>query len=158
MTLTFKITFLKKYAFVWQGCIKLIKKRQYLHLADAFIQSDLQFQSGYTFSLVCVFPGNRTHSLLRCWCNDLPLSHRNTTLQYLYCYKRFSNKYTVFLNFQFIKESYRPNGSHTSLSTIFNCDNNRNVSLATNLNIRMNILTLKRNNRTLTSQRKTLEQ
>ncbi len=37
-----------------------------LHLADAFIQSDLQLQSGYTFSLVHVFPGNRTHNLLRC--------------------------------------------------------------------------------------------
>ncbi len=38
----------------------------FTHLADAFIQSDLQLHSGYTFSLVCVFPGNRTHNLLRC--------------------------------------------------------------------------------------------
>ncbi len=38
----------------------------FLHLADAFIQSDLQLHSGYTISLVCVFPGNRTHNLLRC--------------------------------------------------------------------------------------------
>ncbi len=38
----------------------------FMHLADAFIQSGLQLQSGYTFSLVCVFPGNRTHNLLRC--------------------------------------------------------------------------------------------
>ncbi len=44
-----------------------------MHLADAFIQSDLH--SGYTFSLVSVFPGNRTHNLLRCWRNALPLSH-----------------------------------------------------------------------------------
>ncbi len=44
-----------------------------MHLADAFIQSDLQLHSGYTFSLVCVFPGNRTHNLLRCWRNALPL-------------------------------------------------------------------------------------
>ncbi len=29
-----------------------------MHLADAFIQSDLQLHSGYTFSLVSVFPGN----------------------------------------------------------------------------------------------------
>ncbi len=36
-----------------------------MHLADAFIQSDLQLHSGYTFSLVHVFPGNRTHNLLR---------------------------------------------------------------------------------------------
>ncbi len=42
-----------------------------MHLADAFIQSDLQLHSGYTFSLVCVFPGNRTHNLLRCWRNAL---------------------------------------------------------------------------------------
>ncbi len=46
-----------------------------MHLADAFTQSDLQLHSGYTFSLVCVFPGNRTHNLLRCWRNALPLSH-----------------------------------------------------------------------------------
>ncbi len=38
----------------------------FMHLADAFIQSDLQLHSGYTCSLVCVFPGNRTHNLLRC--------------------------------------------------------------------------------------------
>ncbi len=37
-----------------------------MHLADAFIQSDLQLHSGYTFSLVSVFPGNRTHNLLCC--------------------------------------------------------------------------------------------
>ncbi len=49
-----------------------------MHLADAFIQSDLQLQSGYTFSLVCMFPGNRTHNLLRCWRNALPLSHTGT--------------------------------------------------------------------------------
>ncbi len=47
----------------------------YLHLADAFIQSDLQLHSGYKFSLACVFPGNWTHNLLRCWRNALPLSH-----------------------------------------------------------------------------------
>ncbi len=28
-----------------------------MHLADAFIQSDLQLHSGYTFWLVHVFPG-----------------------------------------------------------------------------------------------------
>ncbi len=38
----------------------------FMHLADAFIQSDLQLHSGYTFSLVYVFPGNRTHNLLCC--------------------------------------------------------------------------------------------
>ncbi len=39
------------------------KSYLHLHLADAFIQSDLQLHSGYTFSLVHVFPGNRTHNL-----------------------------------------------------------------------------------------------
>ncbi len=38
----------------------------FMNLADTFIQSDLQLHSGYTFSSVCVFPGNRTHNLLRC--------------------------------------------------------------------------------------------
>ncbi len=52
----------------------------FMHLADAFIQSDLQLHSGYTFSLVCVFPGNRTHNLWRCWHNALPLSHTGTPL------------------------------------------------------------------------------
>ncbi len=37
---------------------------------------------GYTFSLVCVFPGNRTHNLLRCWRNALPLSHTGTHYYY----------------------------------------------------------------------------
>ncbi len=50
----------------------------FMHLADAFIQSDLQLHSGYTFLSVYVFPGNRTHNLLRCWRNALPLSHRNS--------------------------------------------------------------------------------
>ncbi len=40
-----------------------------------FIQSDLQLHSGYTFSLVHVFPGNRTHNLLHCSTTE---PHRNT--------------------------------------------------------------------------------
>ncbi len=52
----------------------------HLHLSDAFIQSDLQLHSGYTVSLVHVFPGNRTHNLLRSWRNALPLSHTGTLL------------------------------------------------------------------------------
>ncbi len=50
----------------------------FMHLADAFIQSDLQLHSGYTFLLVHVFPGNRTHNLSLSWCNVLPLSHTGT--------------------------------------------------------------------------------
>ncbi len=53
----------------------------FMHLADAFTQSDLQLHSGYTFSLVSVFPGNRTHNLLRCWRNALPLSHTGTVFE-----------------------------------------------------------------------------
>ncbi len=34
-----------------------------LHLADAFIQSDLQYIQVKHFLSVCVFPGNRTHNL-----------------------------------------------------------------------------------------------
>ncbi len=49
-----------------------------MHLADAFVQSDLKLHSGYTFSLVYVFPGNRTHNLLRSWRNALPLNHTGT--------------------------------------------------------------------------------
>ncbi len=38
----------------------------FMNLADAFIQSDLQcIQAIHVLSL-CVFPGNRTHNLLRC--------------------------------------------------------------------------------------------
>ncbi len=58
---------------------RLIKKQQqHLHLSDAFIQSDLQLHSGYTFLLVHVFPGNRTHNLSLSWRNVLPLSHTGT--------------------------------------------------------------------------------
>ncbi len=49
-----------------------------MHLADAFIQSDLQLHSGYTFLSVYVFPGIRTHNLLCCWRNALPLRHTGT--------------------------------------------------------------------------------
>ncbi len=57
----------------------------FMHLADAFIQSDLQLHSGYTISLVCVFPGNRTHNLLLCRRNALPLSHTGTHLTLKHC-------------------------------------------------------------------------
>ncbi len=43
----------------------------------AFSRRFATYNSGYTFS--CVFPGNRTHNLLCCWRNALPLSHRNTS-------------------------------------------------------------------------------
>ncbi len=53
----------------------------FMHLADAFIQSDLQLHSGYTFVLVHVFPGNRTHNLSLSWRNALPLSHTGTKIR-----------------------------------------------------------------------------
>ncbi len=58
----------------------------FMHLADTFIQSDLQLHSGsgYTFSLVHVFPGNWTHNLLRNWCNALPLSHTGTLCTFFF--------------------------------------------------------------------------
>ncbi len=83
----------------WQ-CIKILchqfakKNTQHLHLytfvhlADAFIQSDLQLHSGYTFSLVCLFPRNRTHNLLRHWRNALPLSHTGAHLQFYTLFTR----------------------------------------------------------------------
>ncbi len=37
----------------------------FMHLADAFIQSDLQLHSGYTFSLVC-FTGISGHCTMCC--------------------------------------------------------------------------------------------
>ncbi len=38
----------------------------FMHVADAFIQSDL-VHSGYNLFLsVCVFPGNLTYNILRC--------------------------------------------------------------------------------------------
>ncbi len=43
-----------------------------------FYPKRLTVHSGYTFSLVCAFPGNRTHNLLRCWRNALPLNHTGT--------------------------------------------------------------------------------
>ncbi len=40
------------------------KRSLHLHLADAFIQSDLQcIQAIHFFVSMCVFPGNRTHNL-----------------------------------------------------------------------------------------------
>ncbi len=38
----------------------------FMHLADAFIQSNLQCIQVIIFLSVCVFPGNWTHNLLRC--------------------------------------------------------------------------------------------
>ncbi len=59
-----------------------------MHLADAFIQSDLQLHSGYTFSLVHVFPGNRTHNILHNRRNALPLSHTGTHINALSTLKK----------------------------------------------------------------------
>ncbi len=38
----------------------------FMHLADAFIQSHLQCIPAIHVLSLCVFPGNRTHNLLRC--------------------------------------------------------------------------------------------
>ncbi len=55
-----------------------------------FYPKRLTVHSGYTFSLVCVFPGNRTHNLLPCWRNALPLSHTGT--HYKYEFQTFSTE------------------------------------------------------------------
>ncbi len=52
-------------------------------LADAFIQSDLQFIQAIQFLSVCVFPGNWTLNLLRGKRNALPLSHRDTLFYFI---------------------------------------------------------------------------
>ncbi len=52
----------------------------FMHLADAFIQSDLQLHSGYTFSLVCVFwESNPQPFALLTQCSTTE-PHRNTWL------------------------------------------------------------------------------
>ncbi len=51
-----------------QGISSIIWSSLFLHLADAFIQSDYfvdNIQAVHVLS-VCVFPGNWTHNLLRC--------------------------------------------------------------------------------------------
>ncbi len=51
-----------------------------MHLADTFIQSDLQCIQAIRFLSVYVFPVNWTHNL--CAANTmLPLSHRNTAVK-----------------------------------------------------------------------------
>ncbi len=72
-----KIWHLKRY--VYQLSTGMQITFTFMHLADAFIQSDLQLHSGYTFSSVHVFPGNRTHNLSLSRRNVLPLSHTGTT-------------------------------------------------------------------------------
>ncbi len=57
-----------------------------------FYPKQLTVHSGYTFSLVHVFPGNRTHNLLRSWHNALttkPQEHINVIvlLYYYYIYQ-----------------------------------------------------------------------
>ncbi len=54
-----------------------------MHLADAFIQSDLQYIQAIHLLSVCVFPGNRTHNLRAANAMLYPLSHRCI---YIYIY------------------------------------------------------------------------
>ncbi len=48
-----------------------------------FYPKTLTVHSSYKFSLVCVFPGNRTHNLLRCLRNALPLNHTGTHMVFV---------------------------------------------------------------------------
>ncbi len=54
----------------------------FMHLADAFIQSDLQWTHSINFLSVCVFPGNRTHNL--CAANEMLYHWATGTLVLLY--------------------------------------------------------------------------
>ncbi len=76
----------------------LCRELTFMHLADAFIQSDLQLHSGYTFLLVHVFPGNRTHNLSLSWRNVLPLSHTGilNILTHTFDYSAFSWSWQAF--------------------------------------------------------------
>ncbi len=57
-----KILLLKYFCGSFQHSLNL-----HLHLADAFIQSDLRlYIQAIHFLSVCLFPGNWTHNLLRC--------------------------------------------------------------------------------------------
>ncbi len=56
---------------------KLLFTFTFMHLADAFIQSDLQCIQVIHLLSVCV-PWELNPQPLRCKCSSLPLSHRNT--------------------------------------------------------------------------------
>ncbi len=53
----------------------------FIYLADAFIQSDLQLHSGYTFLTSMCVPWESNLQPLRCLRNALPLRHTGTRLQ-----------------------------------------------------------------------------
>ncbi len=57
-----------------------------MHLADAFIQSDLQYIQAIHYSSVCVFPGNRTHNL---YAADAMLYHWATGIFTLFKIQKF---------------------------------------------------------------------
>ncbi len=93
-----------KYWIMWFESLLFTFTFTFMHLADAFIQSDLQLHSGYTFSLVHVFPGNRTHNLLRSWRNALTTEpHRNTYFLFYSNLKKFlSLKFQLIFNFVYL--------------------------------------------------------
>ncbi len=68
-----------------------IKSNIYIYIfSRRFYPKRLTVHSGYTFSLVHVFPGNRTQNLLRSWRNALPLSHTGTQ-----CWCRFRSQHLL---------------------------------------------------------------
>ncbi len=68
--------------FVTRDCKLISFPFTFMHLANAFIQSDLQCIHVIHFHQY-VFPGNRTHNLWHCWRNALPLSHTGTLISQL---------------------------------------------------------------------------
>ncbi len=56
-----------------------LMKFTFMHLADAFIQNDLQCIQVIHVLSVCVFPRNQTHNLCIADAMHKPLSQRNTS-------------------------------------------------------------------------------
>ncbi len=84
---------------LWVGITRGPTTFTFMHLADAFIQSNLQLaNSGYKFFSLCV---NRTHKLSRCKRNALPLSHRNTKITIWYYHDTYVTM-QYYCNFNYI--------------------------------------------------------
>ncbi len=64
----------------------------FMHLADAFIQSDLQLHSGYTFSLVCI---NQTNLISLIYEEQTPL-YRITCLHMNVINNPAASKHTLY--------------------------------------------------------------
>ncbi len=82
----------KKSFYVIYVCVLCIFT--FMHLADAFIQNDLQCIQAIHLYCQYVFPGNRTHNLCTAKRDALPLSHRNTFLLCIETHTVYINTHT----------------------------------------------------------------